>query len=108
MSKTLRDQIPKVIMHLMINDIKKYMANELLANLYREARPEELMEESASEAERRKQMMEMYQACKDALKIISEVNLNTKSEPVPPPVENSIAVGPSRPRPVSPRCLVLF
>lgn len=45
-------QVPKVCMHLMVNSTKYFIANDLIASLYRST-PEELMEESPEEVRRR-------------------------------------------------------
>ena len=90
-------QVPKVCMHLMVNSTKEFISNELIAHLYRSS-PEDLMEESPEETKRREELLQMYQTSKKALKIIGDINLNTKSEPLPPPVENDIRVdGPPTP-----------
>lgn len=44
------------------------------------------MEESAEEAVKREEMLRIYHACKEALKIIGDVSMATVSTPVPPPV----------------------
>lgn len=46
------------------------------------------MEESPEEALKREEMMRMYQACKEALRIIGDVAMATVQTPVPPPVKN--------------------
>lgn len=48
----------------------------------------QMMEESAEEAVKREEMMRMYQACKEALRIIGDVSMATVTTPVPPPVKN--------------------
>ena len=45
-----------------------------------------MMEESQEEAHKREEMLRMYHACKEALKIIGDVSMATVSTPVPPPV----------------------
>lgn len=97
-TKTLKDQIPKICMHVMVNAIKSFVANDLLADLYRH-NLETLMEESPAEEARRKEISEMYYAAKEALGIIGDITASTKYESLPPPVENNISVTPSRPRP---------
>lgn len=42
------------------------------------------MEESPLEAQKREEMLRMYHACKEALHIISEVNMTTISTDMPP------------------------
>lgn len=46
------------------------------------------MEESPEEASKREEMLRMYHACKDALRIIGDVSMATVTTPVPPPVKN--------------------
>lgn len=52
------------------------------------------MEESADEAQRRDEMLRMYQATKEALRIIGDINMSTKSTPLPPPVQNDDLIKP--------------
>jgi dynamin GTPase len=47
------------------------------------------MEESAEQAQRRDEMLRMYQALKEALAIIGDINTATVSTPAPPPVDDS-------------------
>jgi len=47
-----------------------------------------LMEESADEAARREDILRMYHATKDALRVIGDVTSSTVSTPVPPPVDD--------------------
>ena len=48
-----------------------------------------MMEESAEEAVKREEMLRMYHACKEALRIIGDVSMATVSTPVPPPIKSS-------------------
>lgn len=54
----------------------------------------ELMQESEAEAQRRDELLRMYHASNEALKIINDINSTTVSTPVPPAVENRIQVNP--------------
>ena len=45
------------------------------------------MEESQEEAMKREEMLRMYHACKEALRIIGDVSMATVSTPIPPPVK---------------------
>ena len=45
------------------------------------------MDESPEEALRREELLRMYNSLRDALKVISDVNLNTYSTPTPPPLK---------------------
>merc|ERR1712012_996502 len=83
-TKTCRDLVPKIIMFLMINDTKAFINGELLASLYSTGDTQGMMEESADEALRREEMLRMYHACKEALKIIGDIStatLNSSSAP---------------------------
>uniref|UniRef100_A0A8C3NL23 Dynamin-1 n=1 Tax=Geospiza parvula TaxID=87175 RepID=A0A8C3NL23_GEOPR len=83
-NKTIRDLMPKTIMHLMINNTKDFIHSELLANLYSCGDQNTLMEESAEQAQRRDEMLRMYHALKEALNIIGDINTSTISTPMPP------------------------
>eukprot|EP00092_Neocalanus_flemingeri_P022755 GFUD01024675.1.p1 GENE.GFUD01024675.1~~GFUD01024675.1.p1 ORF type:complete len:842 (-),score=246.93 GFUD01024675.1:1290-3815(-) len=88
-TKTCRDLVPKIIMYLMINDAKAFINGELLANLYATGDTQNMMEESADEALKREEMLRMYHACKEALKIIGDVSTATIGTSAPPPVKGS-------------------
>lgn len=47
-----------------------------------------MMEESPEEAANREEMLRMYHACKESLRIIGDVSMATVSTPVPPPVRD--------------------
>ncbi|XP_022066659.1 dynamin-3 isoform X10 [Acanthochromis polyacanthus] len=88
-NKSIRDLMPKTIMHLMINSAKDFIHSELLAYLYSTGDQNSLMEESADQAQRRDEMLRMYHALKEALHIIGDISANTISTPVPPPVNDT-------------------
>nr|XP_014342815.1 PREDICTED: dynamin-2 [Latimeria chalumnae] len=88
-NKSIRDLMPKTIMHLMINNTKDFIHSELLAYLYSSGDQNSLMEESADQAQRRDEMLRMYHALKEALHIIGDISTSTVSTPVPPPVDDS-------------------
>ncbi|XP_036423294.1 dynamin-3 isoform X2 [Colossoma macropomum] len=88
-NKSIRDLMPKTIMHLMINSTKDFIHSELLAYLYSSGDQNSLMEESADQAQRRDEMLRMYHALKEALSIIGDISTSTVSVPVPPPVNDS-------------------
>ena len=48
------------------------------------------MHESESEVLRRNEMLRIYQASKEALRIIGDINANTISTSTPPPVEGGM------------------
>lgn len=88
-SKTVRDLTPKCLMHMIINNCKDFIRDELIAHLYSSGDQSSLMEESAEEAQRREEMLRMYHASKEALHIIGDVSMTTVSAPMPPPVETN-------------------
>jgi len=89
-NKTIKDRVPKIIMHTVVNNIRDFCKTELLAAIYSSGTDHKtLMEESAGEAERRENMLKMYHGIKDALQIISDINVNTTSSNAPPPVDDS-------------------
>ncbi|XP_070774835.1 dynamin-2-like isoform X2 [Enoplosus armatus] len=97
-NKSIRDLMPKTIMHLMINSAKDFIHSELLAYLYSAGDQGSLMEESAEQAQRRDEMLRMYHALKEALVLIGDISTTTVSTPVPPPVDdNWISKDPSPP-----------
>ena len=105
-SKIIGDQVPKVIMHMLVLTVKDCIATELLPRLYSETNQDDLMEESKAEAQRREEMLRMYHSSREALQIISEINTKTVSTPVPPPIDTDqdFAVStPTRPALSAPR-----
>uniref|UniRef100_A0A1L8DW16 Dynamin n=1 Tax=Nyssomyia neivai TaxID=330878 RepID=A0A1L8DW16_9DIPT len=87
-TKTTRDMVPKALMMMIINNAKDFINGELLAHLYANADQAQMMEESPEEASKREEMLRMYHACKESLRIIGDVSMATVSTPVPPPVKN--------------------
>ncbi|XP_053473488.1 dynamin-1a [Ictalurus furcatus] len=88
-NKTVRDLMPKTIMHLMINNTKEFINAELLAQLYSCGDQNTLMEESAEQGQRRDEMLRMYHALKEALSIIGDISTSTVTTALPPPVDDS-------------------
>uniref|UniRef100_A0A8C9VSC6 Dynamin-2 n=1 Tax=Scleropages formosus TaxID=113540 RepID=A0A8C9VSC6_SCLFO len=78
-NKTVRDLMPKTIMHLMINNTKEFIHSELLACLYSCGDQNTLMEESAEQAQHRDEMLRMYHALREALNIIGDISTSTVS-----------------------------
>ncbi|XP_078263921.1 dynamin-2-like isoform X3 [Rhinoraja longicauda] len=67
---------------------KEFINTELLAKLYTEDQ-NALMEESLEQAQRRNETLRTYNAICEALNIIGNINVNTVSVPLPPPVDDS-------------------
>ncbi|XP_029300755.1 dynamin-1a isoform X1 [Cottoperca gobio] len=88
-NKTVRDLMPKTIMHLMINNTKEFINAELLAQLYSCGDQSLLMEESQEQAQHRDEMLRMYHALREALSIIGDISTSTISTSTPPPVDDS-------------------
>ncbi|XP_077353656.1 dynamin-1a isoform X12 [Festucalex cinctus] len=88
-NKTVRDLMPKTIMHLMINNCKEFINAELLAQLYSCGDQNTLMEESQEQAQHRDEMLRMYHALREALHIIGDISTTTVSTAMPPPVDDS-------------------
>ncbi|XP_030004407.1 dynamin-1a isoform X2 [Sphaeramia orbicularis] len=88
-NKTVRDLMPKTIMHLMIINTKDFINAELLAQLYSCGDQNTLMEESQEQAQHRDEMLRMYYALREALNIIGDISTTTVSTSMPPPVDDS-------------------
>ncbi|XP_075899704.1 dynamin-1a isoform X4 [Nelusetta ayraudi] len=88
-NKTVRDLMPKTIMHLMINNTKEFINAELLAHLYSCGDQNTLMEESQEQGQHRDEMLRMYHALREALSIIGDISTTTVSTSMPPPVDDS-------------------
>ncbi|VUZ50004.1 unnamed protein product, partial [Hymenolepis diminuta] len=109
-TKTQLDLVPKITMHLLIDDVKKYLKSDLLPILYA-LDANRLMEESPEEKRRKQDLVTMYNTMKEALNIIADVTTHTITTPVPPPITDDLfnsegkgdgssqrsATGPSRP-----------
>lgn len=83
-TKTIRDLVPKAIMHLVVHSTNDFIHHELLAHLYQCGDQDMLMEESEMESHRREEMLRMYHACKEALRIIGDVNMSSMTSAAAP------------------------
>ena len=73
MRETIADQVPKAVMHLLVNHSKDVVQNRLVSELYREDLFQDLLyEDDAIKAERQKceRLLATY---REAAKIIGEV-----------------------------------
>lgn len=107
-TKKLQDTIPKIIMHLVVNAVKEFSKEDLLGGIYSQhgSEADSLLEESQDLITQRKELVNIYESSKKALKAIAKVSAKTRSEPLPPPVQNNIKVEarkPVVPTPTSPR-----
>nr|XP_015815945.2 dynamin-1 isoform X2 [Nothobranchius furzeri] len=87
--RTVRDLIPKTIMHLMVNNAKEFIHSDLLAQLYSCGDQNSLMEESQEQAQHRDEMLRMYHALREGLNIIGDISTSTVTTKAPPPVDDS-------------------
>uniref|UniRef100_A0A7N9ATV8 Interferon-induced GTP-binding protein Mx n=1 Tax=Mastacembelus armatus TaxID=205130 RepID=A0A7N9ATV8_9TELE len=100
-NKCIRDLMPKTIMHLMINNVRKltfvfiYMEQE--NGFYHSSSCDQnsLMDESQEQAQRRDEVLRTHQALKEALAIIGDISTSTITVPLPPPVDTSWVGGTS-------------
>nr|XP_057928530.1 dynamin 3a [Doryrhamphus excisus] len=82
MHKTVKDLMPKAIMHLMINSVKEFISSELLAQLYAVGDCSALMDESPEQRQRRQKVLGIHAALKAALTIIGEISTSNHSSPL--------------------------
>ena len=82
-NKTTRDLVPKIIMHFIINSVREFIKNEIIAYVYSMGDQDSLMEESAEEAQKRDETLRIYNSTKDALRIIGDVARDTYSDATP-------------------------
>ncbi|XP_055020540.1 dynamin 3a isoform X2 [Boleophthalmus pectinirostris] len=87
--KTIRDLMPKTVMHLIINSVKEFISSELLAQLYALGESSSLMDESPEQQQHREDVLRKHTALKEALSVIGEISTATCTTPLPPPVDSS-------------------
>ncbi|XP_051930234.1 dynamin 3a isoform X2 [Hippocampus zosterae] len=75
--KTIKDLMPKAIMHLMINSVKEFISSELLAQLYALGDCSALMDESPDQRQHREQVLGKHAALQAALNIINEISTSS-------------------------------
>ncbi|KAJ8937713.1 hypothetical protein NQ318_015456, partial [Aromia moschata] len=99
-TKATKDLVPKIITHMIINDTKNYIYEELLIHVYASENQSDLMEESPEEVRRREEKMAMFQACKTALDIIGDCSLTIATKYKVEPEPDRISIYNSAPNPV--------
>uniref|UniRef100_H2UYQ4 Interferon-induced GTP-binding protein Mx n=1 Tax=Takifugu rubripes TaxID=31033 RepID=H2UYQ4_TAKRU len=87
--KTVKDLMPKTVMHLMINSVKEFISCELLAQLYALGDCAALMDESPEQQQHRQEVLRKHAALTEALGVIGKISTSTSTTPVPPPVDSS-------------------
>ncbi|KAI6646167.1 Dynamin-1 isoform X10 [Oopsacas minuta] len=98
-SKTVRDIIPKTVVHMILNNLLQFVKEDLKVNIYAVGDFSEMMIESQVSEQQRKEVLSMYQTTKQALEILSDINNSTISTGVPPPIIDNDDLAPP-PRPV--------
>ncbi|KAF4976539.1 hypothetical protein FZEAL_6811 [Fusarium zealandicum] len=71
--ESIADQVPKAVMHLLVNHCKDVVQNRLVSELYKEALFEELLYEDDAVKKEREKCERLLQTYREAAKIIGEV-----------------------------------
>ncbi|KAK0633561.1 Dynamin central region-domain-containing protein [Immersiella caudata] len=71
--ESIADQVPKAVMHLLVNHCKDVVQNRLVSELYKESLFEELLYEDDAVKKEREKCEKLLQTYREAAKIISEV-----------------------------------
>lgn len=71
--ETITDQVPKAIMHFLVNFTKSSAQNRLVSDLYKEAMFDELLFEDEAVAQERKKLIEALSTYRAAARVITEV-----------------------------------
>jgi hypothetical protein len=72
-TKSTRDFVPKIIIHMIINNLKDFIKHEIIAQICLIGDRAALMEESAEETQRLNDLLKMYNSSREALRIIDEI-----------------------------------
>lgn len=71
--QTISDQVPKAIMHFLVNFTKSSAQNRLVSDLYKEAMFDELLFEDETVVQERQKLVEALNTYRAAAKVITEV-----------------------------------
>nr|POF12786.1 dynamin-related protein dnm1 [Quercus suber] len=71
--ETIADQVPKAVMHLLVNHSKDVVQNRLVSELYKESLFEELLYEDDAVTQEREKCGKLLNTYREAAKIIGEV-----------------------------------
>ncbi|KAK9379654.1 Dynamin central region-domain-containing protein [Kockiozyma suomiensis] len=71
--ETIQDQVPKAVMHLLVNYSKESIQNRLVSELYKEVMFDELLQEDSAIAQERQKCEKMLRTYTEAARIINEV-----------------------------------
>lgn len=73
MRETIADQVPKAVMHLLVNHSKDVVQNRLVSELYREEIFEELLYEDDAIKQEREKCERLLKTYREAARIVGEV-----------------------------------
>ncbi|KAI6249390.1 Dynamin-related protein DNM1 [Erysiphe necator] len=73
--ESIADQVPKAVMHLLVNHSKDVVQNRLVSELYREEMFEELLYEDDAVKKEREKCEKLLRTYREAAKIIGEVGI---------------------------------
>lgn len=73
MRETIADQVPKAVMHLLVNHSKDVVQNRLVSELYREELFNDLLYEDDGVKAEREKCERMLKTYREASKIVGEV-----------------------------------
>lgn len=71
--QTIQDQVPKAVMHLLVNFSKEEAQNRLVSELYKESLFDELLYEDENLAQERQKCENMLKTYKEAARVVGEV-----------------------------------
>uniref|UniRef100_A0A1I7U4V1 dynamin GTPase n=1 Tax=Caenorhabditis tropicalis TaxID=1561998 RepID=A0A1I7U4V1_9PELO len=102
--KNIKDIVPKAVMHMMVLQVGSFIKENLLMELYK-FDSNALMQESELAEKKREETLRMYNVVKDALRIISEVNINAicDAQQGPSPVNRAAPAPPRSSAPPPPK-----
>ena len=73
--ESIADQVPKAVMHLLVNHSKDVVQNRLVSELYREELFEELLYEDDAVKKEREKCEKLLKTYREAAKIVGEVGI---------------------------------
>ena len=73
MRESIADQVPKAVMHLLVNHSKDVVQNRLVSELYREGLFEELLYEDDGIKQEREKCERLLGTYREAARIVGEV-----------------------------------
>ena len=73
--ESIADQVPKAVMHLLVNHSKDAVQNRLVSELYREDMFEELLYEDDAVKKEREKCEKLLKTYREAAKIVGEVGI---------------------------------